>query len=248
LENELVPVVGIFDAVDTNLFTKYRVKATFTDLVLGGVPQKAEIIDAWLRKRLKLTDERDEIMQEVANTLRETGVPFDGTETDEDIIEASKKVMGVRQGNTFRRDSLGGLYLSNYQAKSMLKEATNISFAGAKNEEGKRIGWGPTKKGPKAFLAERVFVDEQRVYLGRQEPDGTMTQIGHVTGPQGPRSTLTYIDYCVQPHIEMTVSSFQDSITDSQWFTILELSQRLGLGALRSMSHGQFKVTAFDRL
>lgn len=240
MDNELIPVVGIFDMTSTNLFTKYRVKATFTDLVLGGIPQKAEIIDAWLRKRLSLTDERDEIMQEVANTLRETGVPFDGTETDEQVIEASKKVAGIRQGNTFRRDELGGLYLSNYQIKAMLKESTNVQFAGDR--------WGKTKKGPKAFLAERVFVDEQRIYLGRKEPDGTMTQIGHVTGPQGPRSTLTYIDYCVQPEIEFTVSSLQDCITDEQWMAILEHSQRLGLGALRSLSHGQFKVTAFDRL
>ena len=240
MENELVPVVGIFDAVDTNLFTKYRVKVTFTDLVLGGVPQKAEIIDAWLRKRLKLTDERDEIMQEVANTLRETGVPFDGTETDEDIIEASKKVIGVRQGNTFRRDNLGGLYLSAYQVKAMLKESTNVQFAGER--------WGTTKKGPKAYLAERVFIEEQRTYMDRQEPDGTMTQIGHVTGPQGPRSTLTYIDYCVQPDIQFTVSSLKDCISETQWFAILEHSQHLGLGSLRSMSHGQFKVTAFDRL
>jgi len=235
MDRELVAVIGIFD--DAALFSKYRVKATFTDLVLGGVPQKPEIIEAWIRQRLNITSERTELLHMMAATLTDLGVDVDADATDEEIIESSRKVADLRNGNTFRRD-VDGLFLAAYQVKAMLKEATNILFAGER--------WGITKKGPKSFLAERVFVDEQRIHLGRNDPDGTLTQIGHVNGPKGPRSTLTYIDYCVQPEISFNVSSLNDCITKEQWSQILGHSQRLGLGALRSMGHGQFRVTAFD--
>ena len=119
------------------------------------------------------------------------------------------------------------------------KENTNTLYAGER--------WGKTKKGPKAYLSERVFVDEERIYLGREKADGVHLQIGHVTGPQGPRSTLTYYDYVQQPTISFTLSSVEDCITADQWKRILVLMQRNGVGALRSLGHGQFRITAFDR-
>lgn len=108
--------------------------------------------------------------------------------------------------------------------------------------------WGPTKKTPRDYLAEIIFVDEGRIYLDRKEADGTHMQIGKVKGAQGVRSTLTYIDYCFQPTISFTISSREDRISQDQWRNILVHGQRMGLGAVRSLSHGQFKVTAFDKV
>lgn len=120
------------------------------------------------------------------------------------------------------------------------KESSNILFAGTR--------WGVTKKGPKNAMAEWVFVDEKRIPLGRIQPDGVHTQVGHVTGPKGPRSTLTYYDYCERAECSFTVSSLEDRVERAQWERILIAGEKLGLGALRSLSHGQFVVTAFDRL
>jgi hypothetical protein len=97
-------------------------------------------------------------------------------------------------------------------------------------------------------LAERVFVDDYLIPLGRTEPDGTHMQVGHPNGPKGKRATLTYYDYCVTPEIEFTVSSLEDSVSLDQWKRILVLGQKLGIGALRSMGYGQFEIAAFDRL
>jgi hypothetical protein len=108
--------------------------------------------------------------------------------------------------------------------------------------------WGPTKKSPKSALAEWVFVDDLRVHLGRETPDGTFTMHGVVSGPTGSRSTLTQYDYCVQPTISFTVTSFHDRVTEDQWVTILQHGELIGLGALRSQGFGQFAVQAFDRL
>jgi hypothetical protein len=59
---------------------------------------------------------------------------------------------------------------------------------------------------------------------------------------------LTYYDYCERASIAFTVSSVENRVTREQWERILVLGEKLGLGALRSLSHGQFCVTAFDQL
>ena len=236
-------VVGIFDKQETDVFTKYRVGLTFTHWVMGGIPQKPELIESWLRQRVLGGDE--ELRAMLIKTLEDLEYDIPAEATHEEILEAIKKVAAQRNGNTFRRNE-DGLVLSGYQIKAMLKEATAIMFPGGQGEGTHK--WGVTKKAPRSYLAERVFVDELQVPLGRTDPDGTHLQIGQVKGAQGPRSTLTYVDYCEQPSIEFTVSSLQDSIDKAKWTEILVLCQRLGLGALRSMGYGTFKVTAFDKL
>ncbi len=222
---------------DSDVFIRYHVGITFTDKVIGGIPQKPEIIESWLRTRILGGDE--ELRIQLIKTLDDIGIEVPADASREEVIEAASKMAAARQGNTFQRDARG-LCLGDYNVKAMAKEATNILFAGER--------WGKTKKGPKNAVSEWLFVDEKRIPLGRMEPDGTHTQIGHVTGPQGPRSTLTYYDYCQEPSCEFTVSSLEDRLTREQWERILVLGQRLGLGSLRSLSHGQYVVTAFDRL
>ena len=234
-EVQRMTVTGIWD--DDDLFTQYRVSLQFTNEVMGGVPQKPEIIESWLRQRILGGDE--ELRLALIKTLDDLDIDVPADATREDVIEAAQEMAATRNGNTFRRDE-NGLFLAAYQIKAALKESTNILFAGER--------WGVTKKGPKSYLAERVFVDEERVHLGRLEPDGTHMQVGHVTGPRGRRSTLTYYDYCVQPEITFTVSSLQDSITFDQWKDILRTCQREGIGALRSLGYGQFRITGFDKL
>lgn len=227
--------VSIF--ADTSVFTKYRVSIAFTDLVMGGVPQKPEIIESWLRSRILGGDE--EMRIQLIKTLDDIGIEVPADATREQVIEAANTMAAMRQGNTFRQDDRG-MCLGDYQIKALYKEATNILFAGQR--------WGATKKGPKNAMAEWVFVDEKRIPLGRIQPDGVHTQVGHVTGPKGPRSTLTYYDYCERAECSFTVSSLEDRVERGQWERILIAGEKLGLGALRSLSHGQFVVTAFDRL
>lgn len=235
-ENVLDEIHGIWD--DDEVFTQYRVTLTFVDRVMGGVPQKPEIIEGWLKQRIA-EDDDGEIKLMMRKTLEELGVEVDVNMTRDDLYAAARVVAAEQHGNTFRRDA-NGMFLASYQIKAALKENTNILYAGDR--------WGKTKKGPKSYLAERVFVDEEHIYLGRDKADGVHLQIGHVTGPQGPRSTLTYYDYVQQPTISFTLSSVEDCIASDQWKRILVLMQRNGIGALRSLGHGQFRVTAFDKL
>lgn len=237
IEPAFTPVTGIWDAEEAQLFTRYQVSLTFTGRVLGGVPQKPEIVESWLRQRITGGDE--EVRTVMLQTLDDLGMDVSEGMTMEQLHAVAKDVAAKQHGNTFRRDEQG-LFLSAYQFKAALKENTNILFAGSR--------WGVTKKGPKSFLSERVFIDQDRVYLGREEPDGMQLQIGHVTGPQGPKSTLTYYDYCNQPSCVFSVSSMKDEVTLEQWRDIFLSMQRNGVGALRSQGYGQFRVTAFEKL
>jgi hypothetical protein len=240
MENDaFAPVVGIWD--DTKLFPRYRVELSFVGNVCGGVPQKPELIEAWLTKRILGGDE--ELLIALRKTLVDLEVEVAQDATREEMIAAAKQIAATRNGNTFRRDG-NGLFLSAYQVKAMLKEGTNIAFP---YERG-RTEWGKTKKTPRGFLAEHVFVDDDRVHLERATPDGTLMQVGKVNGPRGPRSTLTYYDYATQPVISFTCASLNDEITPDQWQTVLLVGQRQGLGAMRSLGYGQFRVTGFDRL
>lgn len=230
---------SIFAAEAGDVFTRYQVTLQFTDWVMGGIPQNPELIEAWLRKRLLESDDEN-LRLMLIRTLQDLEVEVPENATKEDIIEASKAIAVTRNGNTFRRDE-NGLFLASYQPKALLKEATNIVFPGGNGGN----KWGKTGKAPRSFLAERVFVDDRNIYLGRQVPDGTHMQVGHVDGPRGKKSTLSYYDYCNQPTVTFFVSSFEDCIEPKQWRKIFTLAERLGLGAMRSLGYGQFKTIVF---
>jgi hypothetical protein len=235
---------GIFDALDEELFIRYRVECQFTDKLMGGTPQKADLIAGWIRARAGV-DEDAELAAMVRRTLGEIGVDTPEEATLDEIIAVSEKVGAERHGNTFKRDA-SGLYIESRQVKAGFKEATSVLFAGER--------WGKTKKGPKNALSEWIFVEGQRIHLGRTEPDGTWTQHGVVSGPSGSRSTLTQYDYVEQPRITFVLKSLVDPqtgkerIEQEQWKLLLTYLQYSGLGALRSQSHGQFKVMVFQKI
>jgi len=239
-------IVGIFDDIDAEMYVRYAVGIHFVDKVMGGIPQKPDLIAGWVRTKMGLGPDSDaELAAIVRQTLLDLGVETPENATLDEIVKASEKVGAERHGNTFKRDA-NGLYIETRQVKSGLKESVNILFASER--------WGKTKKSPKNAMAEWVFIDGQKCYLDRTEPDGTWTQHGVVSGPSGSRSTLTQYDYCEQPQLRFVIKSLIDPadgkerITGEQWRKILTQLQSLGLGALRSQSHGQFKVVAFDRV
>ena len=238
-------IVGVFDDLTDAMYTRYEVKLQFLDKIMGGTPQKPDLIAGWIRSKMGLGPDSDaELASIVRQTLLDLGVETPENATLDEIVKASEKVGAERHGNTFKRDTFG-LYVETRQIKSGLKEAVAVLYSGDR--------WGKTRKGPKNALSEWVFVEGQKVHLGRTEPDGTWTQHGVVSGPQGSRSTLTQYDYCEQPEISFVIRSLIDPIdgkeriSAEQWRMVLLYLQDSGLGALRSQSHGQFKVIGFSR-
>jgi hypothetical protein len=195
------------------------------DKLLGGVPKDPRLIEGWLRAKAGIEDPL-ELRQAVTRTVEELG--------EDSQVDAARKptTVGFKVGEE-------GLYIEARQVKALLKECTNILFGGER--------WGPTRKGPKSFLAERVFVSPERLWLGCQEAAGLELIVGHISGAGGPLSTLGYHEYVVRPSIEFSIKVVRDVISADQWADVWVLAQEIGLGAVRSQGFGRFQLMSWER-
>jgi hypothetical protein len=227
--------VGLLDG-QSQLFVRYNARIAFRDKLLGGVPKDPRLIEAWLRARAGL-DDGDELRQAVLRTVAELGESPASNGDHDDPVRASEQ-LAVRRVTTGFKVAEEGLYLEARQVKALLKECTNILFGGER--------WGPTRKGPKSYLAERVFVEPERLYLGITQPAGLELIVGHHTGPAGPHSTLGYHEYVLRPELDFSVLVLRDVITPAQWADVWVLAQQIGLGAVRSQGYGRFRLVAWQ--
>jgi hypothetical protein len=233
--------MGLFKAQQTKLFSHYRAVVRFRNKIMGGVPKDPKMIEGWLRTKAGLTDADEELRFAVVATLQELGADVTPEMTMDELIEISANIAEKRNTNGFKRDEEGGLYIESRQIKAGLKETINALFAGGR--------WGPTKKGPKNFTVEHVFVHPHRIYLGRMEPDGVDLMIGHVTGAGGKRSTITYVENCKEPEITFEFLIDRRAIDEISWETwgdIWNHMEENGFGAARAQGWGTCDLIAFD--
>ena len=223
---------------DATLWTTYRATLAFRDKLVGGVPKDPKLIEGWLRSRAGIEDSKD-LRMAVLRTLSEVdssgaSAAVDAADDVAAALVAQKRTTGFKCAPDL------GLYVEGRQIKAMLKESTNIVFAGER--------WGPTRKAARSFFAERVFVDPDRICLGVAEPSGVETIIGHISGPTGPRSTLGNYEYVLQPVIDFRVLILRDCIDAEQCRDIWCLAQENGFGTLRSQGFGRFDVVEWERM
>lgn len=232
---------------DTDFYTRFECRLQIREKIMGGIPLNPKVIEGWLRSKAGVTVE-EEVRMMMVRTLIELGAELSPTESDiGKIMAASEALADVKQTNGFKQNG-EGLYIEGRQVKAMLKESINALFAGdttVENGKKKRAGWGPTNKGPKAFAAEHIFVEQERVYLGVPEPSGVEFVIGHPIGPGGPRATIGYVQYVLQPCLAFTVLSDPigtAAMSMGHWRKIWLHAQENGLGAMRSQGHGRFNL------
>jgi hypothetical protein len=234
--------VGIFSATEAGrrLFQLYRARLEFRNKVLGGVPKDPQLIESWLRSRAGISDQ-EELRQAWLRTLLEIGVQVADTMSFEDAVEASKKLAADKVTNGFKVERSRGLYLEARQVKAGIRETINILYGGT------RIG--PTRKGARSYVAERVFITPDKLFLDRREPDGVELLVGHISGPQGPRSVLSYHEYVQAPAaLEFTVMVAEDAVPEEWWARLWTLFEQNGLGAVRSQGYGTFDLVRWDKL
>jgi hypothetical protein len=232
--------MGVFasDPEARALFTLYSVRIELCDKVLGGIPKNPAVIEGWLRSKAGIADE-EEVRYGMLRTLAELGVEVSERMSMADAIEASKRLANT-SANGFKADAQG-LYIESRQLKAMLKENISILYTGVEKV-------GPTRKGAKNYASERVYVAPSKLHLGRTEPDGVELIIGHLTGPDGPKSTLTHYEYVERACFECTLMVAEDGIPQKWWPRVWTLAEQNGLGACRSQGHGQFDITRWQRL
>lgn len=247
-------MTGFFEAHKNRLFRTYACEIQFNNRVVGATPANPKLIEGWLRKKMGISDDT-EIRQLTIKTLIDLGmVSREDAEnldqTYENVASAAEAIAKNSHTSMFRRDDIG-LYLESRIVKANLRESVNSAFPWGHPEKKLK----QTKKSAKSFFVERVFVspssehihllvpDGQGGYTPTQEPSGIDLFVGHVTGAQGPRSTLGYYEYVDAARMRFDVMVFRDEITDDQWPEIWVLSEELGLGAMRSQGFGRFLVT-----
>jgi len=144
-----------------------------------------------------------------------------------------------RHLNGFRRDE-HGLYIEGRQIKAAIEEAANVAAAAGKIP-GKK--YGLTNKGLLGFVAEHIFVTEDRIPLGVTEPSGIIQRFVHTWRGAG----IQYEEYVEDAKVAFSVATdwvFPEEFWAQLWLT----GQEQGIGASRSQGFGRYTVTAWERL
>jgi hypothetical protein len=197
--------------------------------IAGGTPTDPKVAEGWLRTKLGL--DKDELIREaVAEVMVERGVTAE---------EATKVVDTNKHLNGFKRDPERGLYIEGRQLKAALKEAASVAVAAGKLTG---RGWGKTNKGLLSYLAEHVFVIEERLHLGVTEPTGIAQRFVHTFRGSG----IQYEEYVADAKVDFTIIADHD-FTDREWAVIWTTGEQQGIGASRSQGYGRYEVTRWER-
>lgn len=217
---------------------------TRTPLV-GGVPSDPNVARRWLMT--KFTDHDDIIRDMVAEVVVERGLEPDN---EMSLAEATDEVVKKISLNGFRRNPpegapthdpdhpVGELFIGGYQLKAALKEAASIAVAA--NKLPKR-GWGSTNKGVKSFVAEHLFVEQERLYLGVQEHDEVQQRFVHTFQGNG----IQYEEIVHHAKIGFTIITDVE-MEPERWAMLWLTGENQGIGATRSQGFGTYEVTAWE--
>lgn len=196
-------------------------------VIAGGTPTDPKVAEGWLRTKLGI-DKDDLIREKVAEVMLERGVTAD---------EATKVVDEQKHLNGFKRDE-NGLYIEGRQLKAALKEAASVAVAAGKLTA---RGWGKTNKGLLSYLAEHVFVVEDRLYLGVMEATGVAQRFVHTFRGTG----IQYEEYVEDAKVDFTVMADHE-FSPKEWAMIWTAGEQQGIGASRSQGFGRYEVTRWD--
>ena len=216
--------VGVFHKAAEEVY-KHRFIATLhVDRLAGGVPSDPKVVEGWLKSKFS-SDRGDQVRELVLDAIQERGA--------ENVDAAVEDVAMLKHLNGFKRDE-HGLYIEGRQVKAMIKEAANIRWP--------KERWGPSRKGTRSFFAEHVFVVQERIPLGVDEPSSINQRFVHTWRGSG----IQYEELIEDSDISFLVVTDND-FKASEWAALWVTAEKNGLGAARSQGFGQFTVTGWER-
>jgi hypothetical protein len=221
--------MSVFDKYRTDAYPYRFAGSLHIGVIAGGTPTDPKVAEGWLKTKLG-ADKDDLIRQMVAETMVERGVTAE---------EATQLVNAQKNLNGFKRDE-HGLYIEGRQLKAALKEAASVAVAAGKLPQ---RSWGKTNKGLLSYLAEHVFVVEDRLHLGVAEASGIAQRFVHTFRGTG----IQYEEYVEDAKVDFTVISDHD-FAEKDWAAIWLCGEQNGLGASRSQGYGRYEVTRWERL
>jgi hypothetical protein len=149
-------------------------------------------------------------------------------------VEATEEV--ERGYATFKQDD-NGLYYEARCVRAHIKDCAN-QLQGI-------LGI----KALKAKVANRVYVEPAKIYLGKSEPDGSEVRIIHAMTMKGPRSSLKTIDYVTDAKLNFTLRVLEDGVIDRDILeAIFEYGGTHGMGQERSQDWGKYELVKLEEV
>ena len=225
------------------------------ELLAGGTPTNPEVAEAWIRaKGYGTPDLKDAAIRgEVARIMDERGVDenaavdevaknrhlsgFKRVPTDAEVAANPR-----RASDSGYPDHAGELYIEGRQLKACIKEAASVAADAGKLKQ-RGLGEMNSRKGIISFMAEHVFVVEQRLYLGVYEPTDVIQSFVHTFRGSG----IQYTEIVENAEFDFTVETDR-KFSDEEWAMLWLTGQRQGVGATRSQGYGRFSVIAWNAI
>lgn len=158
-------------------------------------------------------------------------------ELAEQIAEEVGATEEVERGYaTFKRDE-NGLYYEARCIRAHIKDCAN-QLQGLLHI-----------KALKAKVANKVYVEPAKIYLGKKEPDGSETRIIHALTMKGPRSSLKTIDYVDKPTLKFRLKVLEDGVIDRDILvSIFEYGGTHGAGQERNQDWGKYELVKLQEV
>jgi hypothetical protein len=212
-----------------------------TELV-GGLPADEKALRAFVEHHLGIAPGTEEFEKAVQRILKEEVGEHDITPEAGEIKE--KQVYGV---NVVRRTDSLGPWLGDWMVKANIKQATS------------RLGIFLDVRGSKGNFAEAGNVraidfslkephHPERIYVTNSDPTQPARTyfkefMGRVQSPRGATSIIHHSE-CIAPdsHFAFEYRFLQGQVKDAEIPGVVGLMMVCGLGSVRSMECGKFRV------
>lgn len=101
----------------------------------------------------------------------------------------------------------------------------------------------PAIRAFKSKVANKVYVEDEKIYLDKSKPDGYEQRFIQVMTKPGPRSTYKFLDYVEKPELVFTLKVLEDGIINREILeAIFEYGGTHGMGQERGQSWGRYEV------
>jgi hypothetical protein len=235
----MIPENPIRSDLLENKRVTYKVRLKILDKILGGTPHSLEYIENWAKARGLNEHSSKALIHEVIEDMSPLQNGDPATLKEPQVQQAVEIKLMDAAHNGFRSKKDRGLFIGGYQVKALLKESANII---------KQI---TQMTNLKSRVAERMFVLEDYIFLGKFKEDGTEEGPISVMTPRGPRSAFKRVDYVEQVEIEFRVECLDEKYVSKtkekvepyrMLLALLDYGRRLGLGAGRSQGNGWYEI------
>ena len=197
------------------MWKRYEVKLQIEERLAASMPKTKEEIEKMLEYRVptKVPDNATPLPELADKIVQEVGV-------EPEIGWA-----------TFKRDE-NGLYYEGRCVRGHIKDCAQ-----------QIVSFFPDIKAFRAKVANKVYVETDKIYLGKDRPDGYEQRFIQVMTRQGPRSTYKFIDYVEKPILTFILRVLDDGVVTNEILeAIFEYGGTHGIGQERSQGWGKYKL------